>query len=375
MLALINGKVILEGAIVDKAVIIDEGKIKAVTGEVPKGVPVFDCGGLYVSPGFIDIHIHGYNGSDTMDGNFEALDNISMSLVKNGVTSFLPTTMTQSVSNIKNAIEAVKKYMHSVHGAQIAGLHMEGPYICHAYKGAQPEEYIINPSLKSFKELCGNNEDIVKIVTLAPELEGSKELINYLKEAGITASIGHTNATYEEAVEGINNGISHATHTYNAMKGFTHREPGTLGAVLDSDITSEIICDGIHTHFASLRILLKIKGVYKTVLITDCMRAGGLKDGKYDLGGQAVFVKDRAARLANGALAGSTLKLNNAVYNAVKYLGVSLPDAVRMASVNPARVAGIKEKGSLKEGYDADIVLFDNDVNIKNVFIKGNKVL
>lgn len=375
MLALINGKVIYENSIVKKNVIIEDGKIKSITDELPPGIPTFDCKGLFVSPGFIDIHIHGYNGSDTMDANFQALNNMSEALVKNGVTSFLPTTMTQSSLNIKNAIEAVAESMGKVKGAQICGIHMEGPYVCHKYKGAQPGEHIANPSIDSFKGLSGAHENIMKIVTIAPELDGSKELISYLKQNGITASIGHTDASYETAMDSIKYGISHATHTYNAMKSFTHREPGTLGAVFDSNIVAEIICDGIHTHFAALRILKKLKGVEHIVLITDCMRAGGLKDGKYELGGQEVFVKDKAARLKDGTLAGSTLKLNEAVCNSVNNLGVSIPEAVRMASENPAKEAGMKNKGKLQEGYDADIILFDNDINVKKVFIKGKEIL
>lgn len=375
MLALINGKVILEDTIENKILIIDNGRIVTIADNLPNGIPTFDCGGLYVSPGFIDIHIHGYNGSDTMDANFEALNNMSLSLIKNGVTAFLPTTMTQTTESTKSAIEAVCKYKNSVEGSQIVGLHMEGPYISHEFKGAQPEEFIANPSTESFKELCGSNKEMVKILTIAPEVKGSEELISYLKKEGITVSVGHTNATYEEAMKGIKSGITHSTHSFNGMKGFTHREPGTLGAVFDSNITAEVICDGIHTHFASIRILLKLKGVENTVLITDCMRAGGLSDGKYELGGQEVFVKNRAARLASGALAGSTLKLNNAVLNAVKELEVTLPEAVRMASMNPAKVGNIKGKGSLKEGYDADIILFDDEINVKKVFIKGSEIL
>lgn len=370
-----NGRLLFDNTIVDgKDLLIEDDKIAAI-GNGLRGDDVIDAGGNYVSPGFIDIHIHGSSGFDTMDGTFEAINAISKSIAKRGTTSFLPTTMTEGISKIKNAIKNVYVNKDRVEGAEILGIHMEGPFINPSQKGAQDEKFILKPTIDNFLELCGKYLSLVKLVTIAPEMDGSLELIKYLKEKGITASVGHTDSTYDEVASGHKAGITHATHVFNAMRGFHHREVGTLGAVFDLDISAEIIADGIHSVFPAIRTLLKLKGKDNTNLITDAMMAANLNDGLYQLGGQDVYVKDGAARLKSGVLSGSTLTLDRAVKNILDNTDLSLYEAVTLASYNSAKVIGVHDrKGLIKEGYDADIIIFDEDIDIKKTIVKGKVV-
>ncbi len=373
MFAITNGNVVLRDSIVGKAVIVDRDRIADITDSVPGFIKKVDAGGMYVSPGFIETHMHGRKGYDAMDASFEALNGISAALMPSGVTRFLATTMTMSEDNIKNAVVNAAKSIGKVEGAKLLGLHMEGPFISVEHKGAQPEEYIQKPSMEEFKKLCGGYEDIVRLITIAPETDGAIAFIKEISDKGVDVSMGHTNATYDEAMKGIDAGVVSSTHTYNGMKGLHHREPGALGAVFDSDIFAEMIADGVHVHFAALRTLLKVKGVEKSILITDSLRAAGMDDGVYDLGGQQVTVKGGQAKLKNGTIAGSTITLDRAVYNAMHHLGVTLPEAVRMASYNPAQLLGIDDMGEIKKGNIADIILFDKDINIKGMYISGEK--
>lgn len=337
---------------------------------------ILDGRGLYISPGFIDTHIHGAGGYDTMDGTYEAINNISKTIVKYGVTSFTPTTMTVDKEEIKKALKAI--YLakeNKTEGANILGIHLEGPFISPSAIGAQNPKFIVTPSVENFKNIVGEYENIVNCVTLAPEVSGAKELIRYLKEKGITASIGHTKATYEEAMEGIKWGCTHSTHLFNAMSPFSHRNPGTVGAIFDSDITTETICDGIHIKYPSLRIAYKQKGLDKVLLITDAMMACSMKDGIYTLGKQEVKVENGAARLLDGTLAGSILTLNVAINNLRKNTNYSLNELVNMATLNPAKHCNIQhKKGLIKLGYDADLTLFDDNIDIKYTIVNGKIV-
>ncbi|TZE82949.1 N-acetylglucosamine-6-phosphate deacetylase [Calorimonas adulescens] len=374
MFAITNGRVIAGSQIVDSVVIVDKDRIVDLRDAVPVGIRRVDARGMYVSPGFIEIHMHGRNGYDTMDASFDAINGLSKALIASGVTGFLATTMTMPGENIKRAVRTVGESMGKVEGARLLGLHMEGPFISKEHKGAQPEDYIKMPSMDEFMSLCDGFDSIVKLITVAPETDGAVEFIRKLANMGTVISMGHTNATYDEAMKGIKAGAKSSTHTFNGMRGFHHREPGALGAVFDSDIFAEFICDGVHVHFAALRTLLKIKGVERSILVTDSMRAAGLADGVYDLGGQQVFVKSGQARLADGTIAGSTLTLDAAVHNAVEHLGVTIPEAVRMASYNPAKLLGLNDMGEIKKGNMADIIFFDEDINIKGMFIAGDRV-
>ncbi|WP_434564579.1 N-acetylglucosamine-6-phosphate deacetylase [Thermoanaerobacterium thermosaccharolyticum] len=372
---IINGRLLLDNNIVDgKDLLIEDNKIAAI-GKGLSGDNVIDADGNYVSPGFIDIHIHGSAGFDTMDGTFDAINAISKSIAKRGTTSFLPTTMTEDKNKIKNAIKNVYENKKRVEGAEILGIHMEGPFINPKQKGAQDEKFILKPTIDNFIELGGDYIDIVKLVTIAPEIDGSLELIKFLKEKGIIVSVGHTDSTYDEVVAGFKAGITHATHVFNAMRGFHHREVGTLGAIFDLDISAELIVDGIHSVFPAIRTVLKLKGKENTNLITDAMMAANLSDGLYQLGGQDVYVKDGAARLKSGVLAGSTLTLDKAVKNILTNTDLSLYESVALASYNSAKVIGVQDrKGLIKEGYDADIIIFDDDIDIKKTIVGGKIV-
>lgn len=371
---LINCNIIYLDRIEKGAILIKNGKITEFNPTHVSDDIIIDCDGLYVSPGFIDIHIHGAGGFDTMDGNFESINEISKTLCKFGVTSFTPTTMTMTIEDILKSLQEIKKAKEKgTDGSQVIGAHLEGPFISPKSIGAQNPMYIIEASYKNFERLVGDSIDIIKTITMAPEIEGVNELASILASKGIRCSIGHSSATYKEALDGINSGFCHATHLFNAMSGFSHREPGVVGAVFDSDITAEIICDGVHISYPSLRVACKQKGVENMILVTDAMCACGLGSGIYSLGGQSVIVKDSEARLENGALAGSVLTLNKAVKNIYSNSKYELYEVIRMATYNPAKHCRVEnKKGLVKVGYDADLVIFDKDINVKMTIVKGN---
>lgn len=356
---------------------VENGLIRQIdNSEIQSSDPIRDGRSTqYLSPGFIDVHIHGAGGADTMDGTFEALNTISKTICCYGTTAFLPTTMTQQPELVRRALQVIKANFSRVEGAQIIGIHMEGPFINSDASGAQNSEFITAPSVAAFKALAAEAEDLITTVTLAPEIAGAGELIRYLRARQINASIGHTRATYEEAMAGIEAGCNHSTHLYNAMSPFEHRKPGVVGAVLDSEITTETISDGIHVAYPALRIAYKVKDSSKVLLVTDAMMACGMHDGDYSLGGQAVVVKDGAARLKSGVLAGSILTLDKAVANVFQHTPLPLYEVVRMASYNPAVLCGVgNTKGRIADGYDADLVIFDKAITIQEVYIKGRRV-
>lgn len=359
-------------------VITSEGKITSIDLEqnlkTQSVGQIIDGRGMFLSPGFIDIHNHGNSGYDFMDATEEAIDNIGRFHLQNGVTSYLGTVLTQSYENMINAVKNIAEYRNKDNSSQLLGVHLEGPFFSASKKGAQPEEFIKDPDMSFIKKLINISGNKLKMVSIAPEKEKALELISHLKENSITAAMAHSNATYEEAINGINHGATVATHLYNGMRSFTHREPGIVGTSLtDERVFCEIIYDRIHLHDAAVQIALKMKGPDKIILVSDAMRAAGLGDGDYELGGQKVTVKKGAARLEDGSLAGSTLNLRTAVCNMIKYLNVPIHEAVRMASLTPAEAIGIdKYKGSIEIGKDADLILFDDDMNIKAVIIAEN---
>lgn len=331
-----------------------------------------------VVPGFIDEHVHGAAGSDAMDGTMEDLGKIANALASEGTTAFLATTMTQSPENITKALKAVKAYreLSPESGAEILGVHLEGPFISKDFVGAQPIEYLAKPSVEVFKKYQDASGDCVRIVTLAPEVEGSTELIKYLVSQNIVASIGHTNATYVDVKKAVEVGATNLTHTYNAMKPLHHREVGTVGSgFLFDELNCECICDGIHVSGPAIQLLHKNKPADKMTLITDAMRAKHMPDGVSELGGQVVIVKNGEARLENGTLAGSVLKMNNAVKNVMKFLNLPLEEVVKLASQNPAKNLGVfGQMGSIKEGKRADFVILDKDLNVVQT-VRNGKVI
>lgn len=369
---IINGKVILEDSIKELNVFFENGKITEVSNRVPTDETVIDAKGLYVAPGMIDVHTHGRNGSDTMYATFKDLNNISVSELKTGVTSFLPTTMTMPSVDIKKAIAAAYDNKDKVEGAKILGMHLEGPFFSVKYKGAQPEECMIAPTVENYLSFAGDHPDFVKKISLAPEIKGAVDLIKYLREQNVVVSMGHTDATYEEAVKAIEAGATSGTHTYNAMTPLKHREPGVVGAVmLHDEVYAELILDGIHVSFPAAKILSKMKGADKLILITDSLEAAMLPDGTYELGNQKVYVKDGQARLKSGNLAGSTANLNQCVRNAYKHLDLPLYEAIGYATKNPADHLGLKDYGRIKEGCVADMILIDDEIDIKRVILNG----
>jgi N-acetylglucosamine-6-phosphate deacetylase len=327
-------------------------------------------------PGFIDVHIHGVGGADVMDATKEALDTMTNTLPGEGTTSFLATTMTQSSTEIEKALTNAGDYIKEQQArgkAEILGIHLEGPFVNAKRAGAQPLDHIIDPNLEVFKRWHSLSKENIKLVTMAPEQPGGLEMVRYLKENGIIASIGHSDATYEEVGEAIEAGVNHVTHLFNQMRGLHHREPGVVGAAfLHDELKTEIIADGVHVRPEMVKLAYQQKGNEGVILITDSMRAKCLKNGQYDLGGQDVTVKDGKAVLSDGTLAGSILKLGNAVKNILAYTGCSLEDAIEMVSVNPAKQLKIfDKKGSIAKGKDADIVILDENLDVFMTICRG----
>lgn len=372
--AFVNGKVILENQISTTAIVLFDEEIMGIVESCDLSeYEVIDLKGLYLAPGFIDIHIHGTNGSDVMDGNIEALDNISNSLVKNGVTSYLATTMTLSKQDIRQAFKTVQTYMtEKREGAKLIGIHVEGPFINEAYKGAQNDQYIIAPDVSLVKPYTEN----IKLITVAPEVDGMMDFVKEVKSInhGIQFSIGHSAATYEHAVDGFENGISSATHLFNGMTGLHHRKPGIVGAVFKKKPYFEIIADQVHSHVALYDIVGDAVGIDKMILITDAMCACQMAPGEYELGGQSVIVDHNSARLKSGALAGSILKMNEAVKNVHDHTHYSLNEVVNMATRNPSNLLGLSGVGSIMKGYKADFAVFNDNLEIQMTFIEGQNV-
>jgi N-acetylglucosamine-6-phosphate deacetylase len=373
MKAIKNGKIILKDKIVEDKVIVFDKNILDITSNIPVGIDVIDAKGKYISPGLIDIHIHGSGGADTMDASINSINKISCAICKNGVTSYLPTTMTMDKEDIYDAFEAIKVIMSmKPNGAKVLGAHMEGPFINEKYKGAQNSNYIVKPYFDFIMDYL----DVIKIISLAPEVDKDFNFIKDIKNnTDIVLSICHSDADYELAKNAINLGITNITHMFNAMTPLNHRSLGVVGAALFTDVYCELICDEIHIHKDLFQFVLNNKGKDKLILITDSMRAGCLKDGKYDLGGQDVYVKDNCARLEDNTLAGSVLKLNEAVYNFYKNTNLNLNDVINLASLNPAKSINIdNKKGSLDIGKEADIAIFDEKLNCYMTIVEGTIV-
>ena len=330
-----------------------------------------------VVPGFIDRHIHGANGSDAMYATFEDLTNISKTIAAEGVTGFLPTTMTDDKGRIIKALNCMRDYMKEgiIEGAQVLGAHLEGPFISAKHKGAQPLEYILPCSVETFKEFQDASGDNIREVTFAYEENGS-ELCKYFKKNNICGSLGHTDATAADVLNAVKDGCNSATHTYNAMKGLHHREAGTVGGVmLNDEIYAELICDFVHVSREAIKVLYKVKGQDKITIVTDALECKHMPEGTYKLAGQEVFVKGKEARLASGTLAGSTLYMNDGVKNLKDLLGISLENAIDLASINPARALGLdNKKGSIALGKDADFAIIDKDLNVYMTVVCGKVV-
>lgn len=344
---------------------------------VPEGAQVLDYSGYEIAPGLVDTHIHGFAGADVMDNKEESLATMSRELLSAGVTSFLPTGLTASFETLNKVCQTTAKFAGKETGARIQGLFFEGPYFTEKYKGAQNPSYMRNPSTSELDQWLASSKGLLKKIALAPEREGTAEFISYACKRGVVVALGHSDATYQEAVEAVEAGASVWVHAYNGMRGLNHREPGMVGAVYDIPNTyAELICDGYHVHICVCDILLHQKRPDHVVLITDCMSAGGQPDGNYMLGEYPVTVENGTARLkSNGALAGSILQLKDGVKNIVDWGLVSKADAIMMASLIPAISVGIDDVcGQIKEGHLADFIVLDKEMNLCATYLAGKKV-
>ena len=376
MKAIINGKIILPDGTVEGKAMIYNDKVSGIADAAKAGDcdEIIDAGGRYVSPGFIDMHIHGYLGADTSDGDPEGVRLMAQGIVKNGVTGFLPTTMTVSEAEINAALDSVRSVIdesQSWDGARILGVNLEGPFINPKKKGAQAEEHIKKPDAGFIKK----NADVIRVTTVAPEMDDDCAAIREItRDTDVRVSIGHTDATYEQALEGIEAGATHITHLFNAQTPLHHRKPGVVGAALSTDDSTELIADTFHVHPGLFKLVYSVKKD-KLVLTTDCTRAGGMPDGEYSLGGQKTFVKGIQCLLEDGTIAGSVLRMNHAVRNLRDNAGITPAQAVACATSNPARALGIDgEYGSLEEGRRADIVIFDENINVYKTIISGEVI-
>ena len=372
MKAIINGKIILKDRITEGALLISdviEGIVDA--DSIPAGAEVIDAKGGYVAPGLIDLHIHGYLGKDVCDGEEESIRTIAKGLLANGVTGFLPTTMTVDMKVIKKALEicrALKEESRDWNGCAILGAHAEGPFISEKKKGAQDPKHILKPDAKFVKEYA----DVIRIITLAPEEDEDFAAIKEIRrDTDVVMSMGHTSADYETAMKSTEAGIRHATHLFNAMSPLAHRAPGVVTAAFNSDVSTELIVDTFHVSPALYDIIYKLKG-RKLCFITDCLPAGGLPEGEYTLGGNKIIYRGIVCRLEDGTVAGSVLHLNRGVWNVYTNSTIPLWECVNCASLNPATVIGLQDrKGSLEVGKDADVIITDEEFEVTKTFIGG----
>ncbi len=374
MKAIVNGKIILKDRIVENYALLFSNVIEGVVPaeNIPEGAEVIDAKGGFVSPGLIDMHIHGYLGKDVCDGEEESIRTISKGLLPNGVTAYLPTTMTEDMKVIRKALEvcrALKEESCDWDGSEILGCHAEGPFISMSKKGAQDPNFILKPDAKFVKEYA----DIIKSITLAPEEdENDFAAIREMKrDTDVLISMGHTSADYKTAMASVAAGVGHVTHFFNAMTPMGHRAPGVVTAGLNSDASIELIVDGFHVDPCFYDMLWKLKG-RKLCFITDCLPAGGLPMGEYMLGGQKIIYRDVVCRLEDGTVAGSVLHLNHGVWNVYKNSNIPLNECINCASLNPATALGVADrKGSLDIGKDADIIITDENFEVCKTIIGG----
>ncbi len=368
-----GAKIILKDAVVENKALLFDQKIVGIVdeSEIPADAEVISAAGCYVAPGLVDVHIHGYLNEDASDGSAEGIRKMAEGVMKNGVTTFLPTTMTVSMAEIEaalNVVRSLQEESRSWNGAYLAGVNSEGPFINASKKGAQAAEHIKAPDA----DWIIANSDIIKLCTIAPETEGGYEAIRKIREnSDVHVSVGHTDATFEEAMRAFDCGATQVTHLFNAQTPLHHRKPGVVGAGLASDAYTELIADTFHVHPGLFSLVAKCKGD-KLVLITDCTRAGGMPDGEYSLGGQKTFVKGIQCLLEDGTIAGSVLKLNDAVKNVLKNTDLPIYTVVAAASLNPANAIGMgATKGSIEQGKDADLIITDMNFDIKKTIMQG----
>lgn len=371
-----NGRIYYQGSFREGYCLIYDEQIKKVCQEADWSIDandeIIDAKGAYVVPGFVDLHIHGFLGCDVCDATKEALETIGVGILANGVTSYLATTMTLPKSDIKKALDNIREGMKvESRGARLLGAHLEGPFINPTYKGAQKEEAIQKPD----DELLNSYKDVIKVVTLAPELDGALALIDKFKDE-IIFNIGHSGADYACAMNAFASGVKGVTHLFNAMTGLHHREPGIVGAALNSEAYVELIADNIHVHPKLYDFVLKSKGLDKVLLVTDCNQGGGLDEGEYKLGGQSFTIHEGACRLKDGTLAGSVLRLNDGLKHIYDETHYSLDELLPLVTQNQSRLLGLHlgsdcRIGFFEVGFEADIVLLDEELKVLKTIVKG----
>lgn len=368
-----GGKLVAISTLYKADLLIRDGKIVAIGDKIRSSsvTKKLNIKNLYITPGFIDLHIHGGGGADFIEASSKALHTIFTFHSKYGTTSLLATLITAPLEKMQHSLQILSQ----VRLPWLLGVYLEGPFISKSKKGAFSSQHIIPPTSVALEALLAKNMHTTRIITFAPEIPGAQEVLQRALTLGVIPAIGHTSATYKEAISALNSGAKHFTHLGNAMSNLDHREPGAVGAALDSDAYVELICDGIHLHPAFVRLVAKVKGFDRICLVTDAISAAGLLDGEYSLGDLPVFVRNGIARLSDSTLAGSTLTMNRAIKNFIEFTGCSLPEAVRCATLNPARLLGIdNRKGSIEVGKDADLVIFDTDFNVHYTIVGGKIV-
>lgn len=362
-----NGLIFLNGRFLPGGIEFEQ-TITAVGAEVCGGE---DAHGCYIIPGLVDVHTHGAVSHDVSDGNADGLPVLSRYYAKEGVTSWCPTTMTLKEPALTRAMEVIRRFRRPDDGARVAGIHLEGPFLCYAKRGAQAAENLHAPDIEMFRRLNEASGGLVRLVTVAPEEPGALEFIREASRT-CTVSLGHTTADYPTAMAAYEAGATHTTHLYNGMPGLLHRQPGVIAAAADAGAFVELICDGLHIHPAVVRLTHRLFGD-RLILISDSLRCAGMPDGDYMLGGQPITVKSGKATLSGtDTLAGSSISMLDALRNVVKF-GLSLPDAVYAASTAPAEAAGLSDIGSIQVGKRADLLLLDRELNLKAVFVDGVK--
>jgi N-acetylglucosamine-6-phosphate deacetylase len=363
--------------VVGGAILIQGEKIADVTREVKfppwPEAEVIDASDQIAVPGFIDLQINGAGGGDLMEGSYESLALVARTLARFGTTAFLPTIITAPESEILRALDGISAACARIeNGATPLGIHLEGPFLSKTKRGTHPPEHLRTPELGLLERAYQASRGKLKIITLAPELDGGLKLISAAAEMGIIPSLGHSEATYEQALRAIEAGARHSVHVFNAMRPFSHRDPGIIAALLnDERISTEIITDGIHVHPAAVKLFTRAKRLDQIVLSTDSISAAGMPDGTYRLGGRYIQVTGGACRDAEGRLAGSSLTQDRALRNLIAWSGLSLREALMTATVNPAKVLGLDSKGILAAGCDADVVLLNSKLEVQKTIIKG----
>ncbi len=373
--AIKNVQIVTEETIIRNGVLIlKDGRIQSVRKgfeNLPKQINCIDGVGNLLIPGMIDLHIHGASGFDMMDGTLKSIHEVSLACAKYGCTSFLATSVTSALESLMTMIKNVKETVEKEPGAQIVGIHLEGPYLNPKRKGMQNEDYLRHPDVNEMEMILKEAHGLVKMVTIAPELPGGFNLVERLKGRGIVVSIAHSDATYEEAKKAFQCGASHVTHCFNGMRPIHHRDPGIVTAAFEEEhVSLQMIVDHIHLHPAIVRLMHRIKGPERVALITDALQAMGLGDGEYFFGGHQVLVKDGVAKLHDGTLASSTVKMNEAIKKAVAS-DIPLWDAIQMATRTPADILNLKNKGRIAPGADADLVLLDRNFHVIWTMVNG----